>query len=75
MSATRRKTMAGERQLTRAEDTLASILTEAIVEELLEGAPDGHWLVVACADEVQQLKLAEQLRTQGYEVSLRKRAA
>lgn len=67
--------MAGERELTPAEETLVGVLTSAIAEDLLEGAPDGHWLIVACADEVEQLELARRFRAQGLEVILRKRSA
>lgn len=67
--------MAIERALTAAEETLAAILNEAIVEELLEGAPPGLWLVVGCTSESDQIELARRFRAEGREVIMRSRTA
>jgi hypothetical protein len=68
--------MAADREkLSAAEDTLARILTDAVLEDLFEGVSEGLWLAVRCNDEAEQKELADRLRARGLEVILRTRAA
>lgn len=67
--------MAGERELTPAEQTLAEILSAAIVEDLLEGAPGGLWLAIRCTSESDQIELARRFHAEGREVLVRSRTA
>jgi hypothetical protein len=67
--------MAGERELTPAEQTLAEVLSSAIVEDVLEGAPGGLWLAVGCTSESDQIELARRFRAEGREVIMRSRTA
>ena len=53
--------------LTRAEETLADVLADAIVDELLTTAGE-HWVVVACRDEADREELVARLRREGREV-------
>lgn len=62
-------------KLSAAEDVLARILTEAVVEDVFAGLSEGLWLAVRCDSEIEQEKLAGHLRTSGLEVILVARAA
>ena len=53
---------ADREKLSAAEDTLARILTDAIVEDLFEGVSEGLWLAVRCVNEAEQKEVADRLR-------------
>lgn len=61
--------MASERpELTLAQDTLARILADAIVDDLLDAG--GLWIAVNCADVNDQQELVARLRAEGRTVRL-----
>lgn len=66
---------ADREKLSAAEDTLARILTDAVVEDLFAGLSDAPWLAVRCNNEAEQKELADRLRARGLEVILRTRTA
>lgn len=66
---------ADREKLSAAEDTLARILADAVVEDLFAGVSEGLWLAVRCANEGEQRELADRLRARGLEVILRTRTA
>jgi len=66
---------ADREKLSAAEDTLARILTDAVVEDLFAGVSEGLWLAVRCNNEAEQEELADRLRSRGLEVVLRSRTA
>lgn len=67
--------MAADRELTPAEESLASILADAVFDDLLEGLPAGQWLLVSCPSSHDQAELAAKLRSEGLHVVLRERIA
>jgi hypothetical protein len=60
--------------LTPAEDTLAHVLADAIVDDLL-GDAGGLWIAVSTHDEADQQQLVERLRAEGRDVRVRREAA
>jgi hypothetical protein len=59
--------------LTPAEEILARVLTDAIVEDIFAGLSAEPWIAVRCIDESVQKELADRLRAEGREVILHSR--
>lgn len=67
--------MPGENSsLTPPEDTLARVLADAVIDDMVSEA-GGLWVAVQCRDETELRELTERFRGEGREVRVRREAA